>query len=211
MYEAIIFDCDGVIVDTENMINEIFQDELAKLGLHLTHKEMDHYFSGYAATENLKTIAELLKAPVPEGFSEAVQNRFKAAMKENITPIPGVVDLLKKIKHPFAMATNSRTESLKFKLTKIGLIDTFKVRFCVEDVENPKPSPDLYLKAAEALNIEPKHCIAIEDSVAGITAAVSAGMTVYAYSASMDKEAQLNAGAVLTFDSMEELETLLNL
>jgi len=211
MYEAIIFDCDGVIVDTENMINEIFQEELAKLGLNLTHKEMDHYFSGYAASANLVTIAELLNAPVPDGFSDKVQSRFKEAMAANLTPIPGVIELLKKIKCPFAMATNSRTESLKFKLTKIGLLDTFKVRFCVEDVENPKPSPDLYLKAAAALHIEPKNCIAIEDSVAGITAAVSAGLTVYAYSASMDKEAQLNAGAALTFDSMKELETLLNL
>lgn len=211
MYEAIIFDCDGVIVDTENMINKIFQEELAKLGLNLTHKEMDHYFSGYAATANLITIAELLNAPVPDGFSETVQSRFKEAMTESLTPIPGIIELLKKIKCPFAMATNSRTESLKFKLDKIGLLDTFKVRFCVEDVENPKPSPDLYLKAASALQIEPQHCIAIEDSVAGITAAARAGMTVYAYSASMDKEAQLNAGAALTFDSMKELETLLNL
>ncbi|MFT2111572.1 HAD family hydrolase [Marinomonas sp. 2405UD68-3] len=211
MYEAIIFDCDGVIVDTENMINKIFQEELAILGLNLTHKEMDHYFSGYAATANLITIAELLNAPVPDGFSEKVQSRFKDAMTESLTPIPGIIELLKKVKCPFAMATNSRTESLKFKLTKIGLLDTFKVRFCVEDVENPKPSPDLYLKAAEALQIEPQHCIAIEDSVAGITAAASAGMTVYAYSASMDKEAQLNAGAALTFDSMKELETLLSL
>jgi HAD superfamily hydrolase (TIGR01509 family) len=211
MYEAIIFDCDGVIVDTENMINHIFQEELAKLGLILTHKEMDRYFSGYAASENLLKIEKLLKKPVPDSFSETVDSRFRKEMAANLTPIEGVTDLLKKIRLPIAMATNSRKESLTFKLTKIGLLDSFPVRFCVEDVESPKPKPDLYLKAAKALNIEPNKCIAIEDSVAGITAAVAAGMTVYAYSASMDKTDQLNAGAKLTFNSMKELESLLNL
>lgn len=210
MYEAIIFDCDGVIVDTENMLNHIFQEELAKLGLILTHKEMDHHFSGYAASENLLKIEKLLRKPVPSHFAKTVDSRFKKEMEANLIAIEGVYDLLKKIKHPIAMATNSRKESLKFKLTKIGLLDTFNVRFCVEDVEHPKPKPDLYLKAANALNVEPKNCIAIEDSVAGITAAVAAGMTVYAYSASVDKVDQLNAGATLTFNSMKELESLLN-
>lgn len=211
MYEAIIFDCDGVIVDTENMLNNIIQEELAKLGLILTHEEMDHYFSGYAASENLSTIQKLLKKPIPEHYSRTVDKRFRKEMNDHLTPISGVTELLKKIKHPIAMATNSRKESLTFKLTKVGLLDTFHVRFCVEDVDNPKPKPDLYLKAAKALNIEPKKCIAIEDSVAGITAAVAAGMTVYAYSASVNKTHQLNAGATLTFDSMKELESLLNL
>ncbi|MCZ2722289.1 HAD family phosphatase [Marinomonas sp. 15G1-11] len=211
MYEAIIFDCDGVIVDTENMMNKIFKEELSKLGLEFSHEELDHYFSGYAASENLITIEKMLKKPVPSHFSKTVDLRFRKAMEDNLVPIEGIVDVLNKIKHPIAMATNSRTESLKFKLTKIGLLETFHTRFCVEDVENPKPKPDLYLKAANALNIDPSKCIAIEDSVAGITAAVAAGMTVYAYSASVDSKTQLNAGATLTFNTMKELESLLNL
>ncbi|ABC27723.1 predicted phosphatase/phosphohexomutase [Hahella chejuensis KCTC 2396] len=210
MYDAVIFDCDGVLVDTERLTNEVFMSLLAEQGLHLTHMEMHTHFTGQTTEVNLVTAATLLGRALPEDTHHRLRAGFWEAMHTGLTTVPFVEETLQAIRLPKAMATNALREDMDFKLSQTGLHAYFDHCFCVEDVENPKPAPDIYLRAASALGAAPERCVVVEDSTAGITAAVAAGMTVYAYSADMDAEKQKAAGAALCFHDMRELVHLLS-
>jgi len=211
LYKAVIFDCDGVIVDTETISNDIFTSMLHKLGLDIDEQTLLERFTGFTNQETLKNAELLLGKPLPESFDSEYRQRFHAIIHEHLEPIDGVRELLHKITMPIAMATNARRKEMDMKLHKIGLSEKFATRFCVEDVENGKPQPDLYLKAAKALKVNPQDCLVIEDSVAGIRAGCAAGMRVLAYSGAFDEALQTAAGATACFKTMRELEGLLGL
>jgi len=210
-YKAIIFDCDGVIVDTENISNNILKSMLSQYGLELDDETLHAKFTGFTNQENLANAEKLLGRALPENFDEDYRKQFHTIIEANLEPIHGVRNLLSKITTPIAMATNARRKEMNFKLDKIQLSERFATRFCVDDVENGKPAPDLYLKAAKALNVDPKDCLVIEDSIAGIMAGKAAGMRVLAFSETIDATIQAAAGATECFNTMEELEGLLGL
>lgn len=210
-YKAVIFDCDGVIVDTETISNEIFTSMLYPLGLDIDEQTLLEKFTGFTNQETLRNAEKLLGKPLPENFDSEYRQRFHTTIHECLEPIEGVREMLHKITKPIAMATNARRKEMDMKLEKINLSEKFAIRFCVEDVENGKPKPDIYLKAANALNIDPKDCLVIEDSVAGIIAGCAAGMRVLAYSTVFSEASQTAAGATACFKTMQELEGLLGL
>ncbi|CUB04042.1 HAD family hydrolase [Marinomonas fungiae] len=210
-YQAILFDCDGVIVDTETLSSNILQRMLAEQGLHLDEHTLHTQFAGHTNQENLALAESMLGKALPANFASQFRDEFQRSIKTSLQPIPGVTELLSAIQCPIAMATNAQREELELKLELIQLSDVFHTRFAVDDVKQGKPAPDLYLKAASALGVAPQDCIVIEDSLAGIRAGVAAGATVLAYSAVFTAQAQLDAGATLTFNSMPELMTLLGL
>ncbi|MGB0782504.1 MAG: HAD family hydrolase [Marinomonas sp.] len=210
-YKAIIFDCDGVIVDTENISNTILKTMLSECGLELDDDTLHAKFTGFTNQENLINAEKLLGRPLPTHFDEEYRQRFHAIIDAELEPIDGVRELLSKISAPIAMATNARRKEMNFKLDKIQLSERFATRFCVDDVQHGKPAPDLYLTAANALNIDPKDCLVIEDSIAGITAGKAAGMRVLAFSETLDENMQMAAGATRCFKTMKELEGLLGL
>lgn len=210
-YKAIIFDCDGVIVDTENISNNILKSMLSQYGLELDDETLHAKFTGFTNQENLANAEKLLGRALPENFDEDYRKQFHTIIEANLEPIHGVRNLLNKITTPIAMATNARRKEMNFKLDKIQLSERFATRFCVDDVENGKPAPDLYLKAAKALAVDPKDCIVIEDSIAGIMAGKAAGMRVLAFSETIDAKIQAAAGATECFSTMKELEGLLGL
>lgn len=210
-YEAILFDCDGVIVDTESLSARILQRKLSEIGLELDDHTMHTRFAGFTNEQNLALAEQMLGRPLPKNLLEDYRAEFTDCIRTSLEPIEGVRELLGKITKPIAMATNARREEMNIKLELIGLTDTFHTRFSVDDVKQGKPAPDLYQTAAAALSVDPKQCIVIEDSVAGIRAGVAAGATVLAYSQVISREAQLEAGASATFNNMKELELLLGL
>ena len=210
-YKAIIFDCDGVIVDTENISNNILKSMLSQYGLELDDETLHAKFTGFTNQENLANAEKLLGRALPENFDDDYRKQFHTIIEASLEPIHGVRNLLDKITTPIARATNARRKEMNFKLDKIQLSERFATRFCVDDVENGKPAPDLYLKAAKALNIDPKDCLVIEDSIAGIMAGKAAGMRVLAFSETIDAKIQAAAGATECFIAMEELEGLLGL
>ena len=210
-YKAIIFDCDGVIVDTENISNTILKTMLSECGLELDDDTLHAKFTGFTNQENLINAEKLLGRPLPTHFDEEYRQRFHAIIDAELEPIDGVRELLSKISAPIAMATNARRKEMNFKLDKIQLSERFATRFCVDDVQHGKTAPDLYLTAANALNIDPKDCLVIEDSIAGITAGKAAGMRVLAFSETLDENMQMAAGATRCFKTMKELEGLLGL
>lgn len=204
-FKAIIFDCDGVIVDTETINNQILKQKLAVYGLTLSDLEMHQMFSGLTAENNVATASKLLGKPLPDHFADDVRAEFHKRIEQHLTPIKNIPELLRRINVPIAMATNAHRRAMDFKLNKIELIDYFKQRFCIDDVVNPKPAPDLYLMAANAIKVKPEDCLVIEDSVAGITAGVEAGMTVYGFSECTDEKMQAEAGAAMSFPSIADL------
>lgn len=205
-FKAIIFDCDGVIVDTETISNNIFKAKLAALGHSLTEQDIQTLFTGYTTEKNLETVANILGYSLPENFKSELKAAYQAEMERHLECIPGIPEILHNLNCPFAMATNAHRSDMEFKLAKLELGQIFTQRFCVEDVEQPKPSPDLYLLASKNLGVQVKECLVIEDSIAGIRAGVAAGMTVFAYSEQMNKSEQLKAGASRCFESMIELK-----
>ncbi|RDL45700.1 HAD family phosphatase [Marinomonas piezotolerans] len=210
-YDAILFDCDGVIVDTETIATSILQRNLKHIGLDLDDHTMHTQFAGFTNKDNLALAEQLLGHPLPSDFAENYRQEFNETIQTSLTPIEGVPELLSKIQCPIAMATNAQTTEMELKLGIIGLSERFHTRFSVDDVAHGKPAPDLYLAAANALNIAPQHCIVIEDSLAGIQAGKAAGATVLAFSSTLSRSAQLEAGATDTFNSMQELMALLGL
>lgn len=210
-YKAVLFDCDGVIVDTETISNRILKSLFAKSGLIVDDAMLHEHFTGFTNKKNIETAEKMLGKPLPDTFDAEFREQFQATINHHLEPIHGVRQLLAKITQPIAMATNARRDEMEFKLNKIGLAERFETRFCVEDVANGKPAPDLYLKAAAALDVTPEDCIVIEDSIAGITAGRAAGMRVLAFSETLSAEKQTAAGATACFNTMEELEALLGL
>jgi len=210
LFKAIIFDCDGVIVDTETISNNIIQSKLAELGLILGDQKVQTLFTGYTTKQNLITASNLLQKELPADFEYELKSAYLEEMKQNLETIQGIPELIKGLSPALAMATNAQRADMEFKLSKLGLTEVFKRRFCVNDVKHPKPAPDLYQLASQSLNIPPKDCLVIEDSLAGIKAAYDAGMTVFAYSQKMDANSQLKAGASQCFNSMSELQHHLN-
>ena len=210
-YKAVLFDCDGVIVDTENLSNDLLRAMLKEQGLELDDQTLHDKFTGFTNQENLRNAEAMLGKALPANFDADYREKFQALMEAQLEPIHGVPELLRKIQTPIAMATNARRQEMNFKLNKIDLAERFSTRFCVEDVEQGKPAPDLYLKAAKAVGVAPEDCIVIEDSVAGIRAGRAAGMRVFAFSETVPADLQLAAGATEVFDNMKQLEALLNL
>ncbi|MBJ7552491.1 HAD family hydrolase [Marinomonas ostreistagni] len=210
-YQAILFDCDGVIVDTETLSSNILKQMLHIEGLDVDDHTLHTQFAGFTTKENLALAESMLGKPLPEDFQERYRQAFNNTIKTSLSPIEGVVDLLENIDCPIAMATNAKRAEMELKLELIQLTHHFKTRFAVDDVVQGKPAPDLYLKAADALGVKPEDCIVIEDSLAGIQAGKAAGATVYAYSAVLPASLQKEAGADATFASMKELQNLLGL
>ncbi|WP_020407923.1 HAD family hydrolase [Hahella ganghwensis] len=209
-FEAVIFDCDGVLVDTERMANRVWKRMLAELDLHLDDRQLHAHFTGHTTELNLTTASRLLGAPLPEGFHGRLRQGFlDEVLSTGLPLIPHIEFALTSLKLPKAMATNALRQDMHFKLEKSGLRQFFTHCSCVEDVERPKPAPDIYLHTADILKIPASQCAVVEDSPAGIEAARAAGMTVFAYSADMIAEEQQSAGAVATFDDMRELNQLL--
>lgn len=208
-FKAIIFDCDGVLVDTEHMTNILWQKGLKELGLELSYDQMLHYFAGKSVSDNLQQAAYLLGYAVPESFQQKLYQEFIHELQTNIKTIQNIEYALREIALPKAVATNTQRESLRLKLTQAKLEDYFQDTVCVEDVDAAKPAPDVYLEAARRLNKTPEDCAVIEDSVVGIRAAVAAGMTVFAYGPGMNVQDQLGAGAVISFNDMKDLPELL--
>lgn len=185
-FEAFIFDMDGVLIDSETFYTEMEQINFIQLGLNISHEEHITY-QGTATDEMWKKIKA--KHKVPYSIDELVKMTNDLTIPvfknmEKMEPMPGVIKLLDKLKSrkiPLALASSSFPEVIEIVLDKTGLRDYFEEVVNSRMVGKSKPAPDIFLLAANQLNISPQRCIVIEDSTNGITAAKSAGMYCIAY------------------------------
>jgi HAD superfamily hydrolase (TIGR01509 family) len=186
MYEAVIFDCDGVLINSEAIHIDVCTEVFAEHGLHLTRDELIETFLGQA-TETFQGILRRLCderniPPLPANIFDLCHQKFKESCEDKLSATPGVHGALCKLFHKRAIATNSKSEEATKKLTHTGLRAHFHPHIYTRDMVNKgKPAPDIYLHAANALGALPENCIVIEDSELGVTAAVAAGMTVIGY------------------------------
>ena len=209
--ELVIFDCDGVLIDSERITNRVFAQMLRELGLEVTEDYMAEQFFGRSAAESVQRAEQLLGRPLPEGFEESYGERSRAVLAEEVELMPGVAGMLATLERPSAIASNGLRVKMDITLRATGLLPRFAGRwFCIDDVQHGKPAPDLYLLAAHTFGASPAGCVVVEDSPTGVAAGVAAGMTVLGYTGHMSAERLRAAGVHEVFDDMRQLPALLD-
>ncbi len=207
--DVVIFDCDGVLIDSEPVANRVWGELIRGLGWTLGPEESMRLFIGHTMPECLRIVEERLGRPVPAGLLDTYHERLCAAYETELRTVPGVETVLRRLAKPCCVASNGDHEKIQAGLKRAGLLAAFDGRiFSAADVPRPKPFPDVYLAAARAMNATPARCVVIEDSLTGVTAALTAGMRVYAYVPHGDGSEHSRCGASV-FRRMEDLFTLL--
>lgn len=206
----VIFDCDGVLVDSEPISNRVFRDMLGEIGLPLTLDYMYEHFVGLSMPACMELVSRLLGEPVPEGFLARVQQRTEEALRAHVQAMPGIHDVLDSLRLPYCVASSGAHSKIRTTLGATGLLDRFQGRiFSAQDVARSKPAPDLFLHAATALDHAPERCLVIEDTPTGVRAGVAAGMRVFGFDAITQAQRLVDAGAHATFGTMRELPALI--
>ena len=188
MFDLVIFDCDGVLVDSEPLAAQLLSEALQPFGLAWSAAEVDVAFRGMRMADCLERIESELGHVLPPDFERSLARRERECFAESLKPIPGVADVLKHLKDvldvPVCVASSSGPDRIEHSLRVTGLFEFFpEARFSGIEVENGKPAPDLFIYSAHRCGAAPLRCAVIEDSVAGITGGLAAGMQVFAYRA----------------------------
>lgn len=202
MTRLVIFDCDGVIVDSEPLANRVLHAHLGRLGLELTLEASAARFTGRSMASCVAIIEALIGRPVPPGFVDDVRRDTLAAFDAALTPVPGVIPLLGALERPYCLASSGSHAKIRHSLRLTGtsrFFDDARI-FSAEDVRAGKPAPDLFLLAAERCGAAPADCVVIEDSVPGVEAAVAAGMRAFGFAARTPPRALAAAGATIFTD-----------
>ncbi|MFP3943862.1 MAG: HAD family hydrolase [Alphaproteobacteria bacterium] len=210
----VIFDCDGVLVDTEPVSNAMLAEALVPLGLSLSVSETRRAFVGLSWPDVAAEIETMTGAPLPEGWLEQVIEREHEAFRRELNPVPGVrgvLEMLAEEGRPCCVASSGSIEKMHLTLGTTGLLPlVHDVLFSAHMVERGKPYPDLFLHAAGGMGHAPETCTVIEDSVPGVTAAAAAGMRALAYAGDPETDGDaLRAAGGEVFASMAELPGLL--
>lgn len=211
-WELIIFDCDGVLVDSEPIADRIFPEVLASEGIHVTFENVREWFTGYSLKSCVDTMEKQLGVSAPKDIKEKYYSRLFDAFKKSLKPVPGIAEALSAIPYPICVASSGEHEKMELTLSITGLLPKFKERlFSATDVENGKPAPDLFLYAAEKCNANPEYCAVIEDQTPGVMAGITAGMRVFAYVENSDpyRSDVLRKLGATVFNTMKELPKLL--
>lgn len=211
--KAVIFDCDGVIIDSEAPTFELMQADLAAHGLHLTVQQIETKWIG-GTVENVAEGARAEGAMLPPDWVEDFYHRLYQRLAQDIPLIPGilgVLDALDAAGIPYAVGSNGTLAKMDITLGGQGLLPRFHGHvYSGQALGRPKPAPDLYLHAAAALGVAPADCVVIEDSPPGARAARAAGMRCFGYAAHGANPRLAAEGAVL-FATMDDLPGLLGL
>ena len=213
-FEAVLFDCDGVLVDSEPITNRVLREMLGELGWQLTQEACMRHFVGKSLKEELAIIAAETGQAVDNEWLSWFQRRRNAALMEELTPIPNIHDAVHRIHARLdariACASGADRIKVEMQLRKVGLMDYFDGRiFSGYETPRSKPFPDVYLAAAEGLQVDPRRCAVVEDTVTGVCAGVAAGATVFAYVPHGDASALRAVGAVEVFSDMADLPLLM--
>ncbi|PXX43042.1 HAD family hydrolase [Undibacterium pigrum] len=209
-YQLIIFDCDGVLVDSERITNTVFVKMLNELGLPLKLEDMFEQFVGHSMEQCMSKITAMLGQEPPAEFLADYRLRTKAALENELVVVVGIPEVLAQLTLPYCVASSGDHEKMRTTLGVTGLWSKFEGRiFSVTDVNAPKPAPDVFLHAAATMGFAPADCVVVEDTPTGVRAALAAGMTVLAYAALTPAQRLRDAGAHIIFGDMLELPALL--
>jgi beta-phosphoglucomutase-like phosphatase (HAD superfamily) len=216
-FEAVLFDCDGVLVDSEPITNGVLRDMLQELGWELSLAECMRLFIGKAVKDEHALIEAHTGRPVTEDWMLRFRERRNAGLVQGVKAIPGAVEAVARIhghlRGRIACASGADRIKVELQLDKCALMPYFEGRiFSGHELPRSKPAPDVYLAAADALGVDPKRCAVVEDTVTGVTAGIAAGACVFGYSppqAGHDApDALRRAGASVIFTDMAQLPGL---
>lgn len=208
-YDAVIFDCDGVLVDSEVLSTKVSQRILADLGWDADLETLLELFVGCSSEFYYEEIERRLGRSLEPGWDAPYSGWLDKALEEELEAIPGIAEALGRITLPTAVASNSSHRRIRSSLALVGLLEVFDGRISsAEDVAAGKPAPDVYLHAAELLNVRPERCIAIDDSRFGVESAHRAGMSVLAYAGSPFAGPLPEGERIFRFDDMAALPAL---
>jgi len=213
--KLILFDCDGVLVDSEPISLALTREHLARHGFAVTEDEGRDLFLGLSSASARKIAEGRMGGPLPDDFEAELSRETLARFEGELQGVPHLREAVAALARPVCVASSGSPERIRASLRIVGYADLFGPRlFSAREVAQGKPAPDLFLHAARALGVAPQDCLVVEDSIAGVTAARAAGMVVFgfvggAHHAESDYGERLQAaGAASAFDDMRELAGL---
>ncbi len=206
LQNLVIFDCDGVLVDSEIISVSVDQKVLTDLGWSLSLDEIAERFVGRSHAYFLEVIEDHLQRKLPDDWEDEYQHLYREALNQDLQLVDGIVEALDAIELPMCVASNGSHSKMEFTLKRAELWSRFEGRiFSASDVTRSKPAPDLFLHAASTLGFEPSQCVVVEDSPAGVEAALAASMKVIAYAGSLTPRSKLLGDGVMVIDHMNQL------
>jgi HAD superfamily hydrolase (TIGR01509 family) len=210
-FDLVIFDCDGVLVDSERLAVRTEAAILSGLGWPLTEADIVERFVGRSAAYMQGEIERHVGRSVD--WEAEFEVRYRAVFTRELVPVSGVVGALDDIEQTglaTCVASSGSHEKIRFTLGLTGLLERFHGRiFSVDEVEHGKPAPDVFLHAAAEMGVAPTRCAVVEDSVSGVTAALAAQMAVFAFAGGVTDARSLGIGRAVVFDNMRSLPSLL--
>jgi len=206
----VIFDCDGVLVDSERIAVRIDVAVLTELGWPMTEAEVVERFMGRTDEYMTSQIEAQLGRPLPANWEEPFRHLYRAAFQAELKPIPGILEALDGIPTPTCVASSGTHERMRYTLGLTGLYSRFAGRiFSASEVAHGKPAPDLFLHAASRMGVHPTECAVVEDSRYGVEAARAAGMRAFGYAGGLTPRPALEGPGTVVFEDMRELPRLL--
>ncbi|MEA2818904.1 MAG: hypothetical protein QOJ86_908 [Bradyrhizobium sp.] len=214
-FDLVIFDCDGVLVDSEIISCRAHAATLTRHGYPITEDQVFDRFLGRSMRQATLEVEAELGRSLPDDFHTQVYAEIFREFATSLQATPHIIEALAAITLPVCVASSGPPEKISASLNRVGLYDRFAPHiFSAVQVQHGKPAPDLFLFAAEQMGVSPARCLVIEDSVSGIAAALAAGMAVLGYHGGSHcrpghADTLRAAGAAVTFDDMRELPDLI--
>jgi len=207
----VIFDCDGVLIDSERLAVKVDVLVLRELGWPLSEAEVVERFVGRSDRDTQAAVEAYLGRKLAFDWEEQVEPLYRQAFEADLVPVEGVLEALGEITLPSCVASSGTHEHLRYTLGLTGLYERFEGRiFSAEDVARGKPAPDLFLHAAEQMATKPARCVVVEDSRSGVEAARAAGMRALAFAGGLTPAELLEGPNTIVFEDMRELPRLLD-
>ncbi|MEO8773274.1 MAG: HAD family hydrolase [Gelidibacter sp.] len=208
-YKCVIFDCDGVLVDSEPIANQVLVEMANELGANINLDYALKKFKGTSMQRCQEQIAELVPQRLPDDFLPTFRERSFESFRQNIRPVEGIIEVLENLDVPFCVASSGPVNKIRLNLELTGLLPHFEEKiFSCFTIKKWKPDPAVFLWAAETMGFEPHECIVIEDSISGVNAALNGGFDVFGFTAH-DYNNELAGKATLTFNDMSKVLELI--
>ena len=214
-FEAVLFACDGVLVDSEAITCGALRDLLDENGWRLSLADCMAHFVGHTVRSRAELIEAHTGKPLTDAFMDEFYRRRNVRLENEITAIDGVHEAVRQVyercEGRIAVASGADRYKVEMMLQRVGLSQFFEGRiFSGHEMPRSKPFPDVYLAAATHLQVDPTRCLVVEDTTVGVTSGVAAGADVWGYAELGQGEVLLNAGASRVFVHMSELSAMFN-
>ena len=208
--KCIIFDYDGVLVDSEEISNQVLISMAKQYGLEMTLEQAIRNFNGRSLKDCLQQIEEKIKKRLPDNFVNEYREKSFIAFKTDLKPVKGVRDFIDNLKISYCVASSGPVEKITLNLTTTGMFDKFKNKiFSSYQINSWKPDPDIFLFAANKMGFSISECVVVEDSLAGVISATKGGFKVFGFAKESNSQELIDEGATV-FYNFNELAKLLN-